>query len=78
MDEVHKYSTGIPRVINRIYDKSLMYAFQQQKRLVDDHMVQYIAETRCWHSQGASDSLLPGVSLPAAAPSLLRDTIGGR
>jgi type II secretory pathway predicted ATPase ExeA len=44
VDEVHKYSTGIPRVINRLCDKSLMYAFQQQKRLVDDHMVQYMAE----------------------------------
>jgi hypothetical protein len=32
------------RVINRLCDKSLMYAFQQQRRLVDDHMVQYIAE----------------------------------
>ena len=44
MNEVYKYSTGIPRMINRICDKSLMYAFQQQKRLVDDHMVKYISE----------------------------------
>lgn len=44
VDEIFRYSTGIPRVINRICDKSLMYAFQQQKRLIDDHMVKYIAE----------------------------------
>ena len=44
MDEVYKYSTGIPRMINRVCDKSLMYAFQQQKRLVDDHMVKFISE----------------------------------
>ena len=44
MDEVYKYSTGIPRMINRICDKSLMYAFQQQKRLVDDHMIKFISE----------------------------------
>ena len=44
VDEIQKYSTGIPRMINRICDKSLMYAFQQQKRLIDDHMVKYISE----------------------------------
>ena len=44
MDEIYKYSTGILRMVNRLCDKSLMYAFQQQKRLIDDHMVQYIAE----------------------------------
>ena len=44
MDEVYKYSTGIPRMINRICDKSLMYAFQQQKRLIDDHMIKFISE----------------------------------
>ena len=44
MNEVYKYSTGIPRMINRVCDKSLMYAFQQQKRLVDDHMVKFISE----------------------------------
>ena len=35
---------SILRMINRVCDKSLMYAFQQQKRLVDDHMVNYISE----------------------------------
>ena len=44
VDEIFRYSTGIPRVINRICDKSLMYAYQQQKRLIDDHTVKYIAE----------------------------------
>ena len=44
MDEIYKYSTGIPRMINRICDKSLMYGFQQQKRLIDDRMVKYIVE----------------------------------
>ena len=31
-------------MINRICEKSLLYAFQQQKRLIDDHMVLYVAE----------------------------------
>lgn len=44
IDEIHKSSTGIPRMINRICEKSLMYAFQQQKHLIDDYMVKYVVE----------------------------------
>ena len=44
LDEIYRNSTGIPRVINRICEKSLMYAFQHQKRLIDDHMVLYVVE----------------------------------
>ncbi len=44
MDEIHRVSTGIPRVINRICEKCLMYAYQQQKRLIDDYMVKYVVE----------------------------------
>ena len=44
VDEIYRSSTGIPRVINRICEKSLLYAFQQQKRLIDDHMVLYVIE----------------------------------
>ena len=44
LDEIYKASSGIPRMVNRICEKSLMYAFQQQKRLVDDHMAAYIID----------------------------------
>lgn len=44
VDEIHKISAGIPRMINRICEKSLMYAAQNQKRLIDDHTVHYISE----------------------------------
>ena len=44
LDEVFKVTTGIPRMINRICEKSLMYGFQQQKRIIDDYMVKYVAE----------------------------------
>jgi type II secretory pathway predicted ATPase ExeA len=44
VDEIYRSSTGIPRVINHICEKSLLYAFQQQKRLIDDHMVLYVIE----------------------------------
>ena len=44
MDEIYKQSAGTMRVINRICDRSLMYAFQQNKRLIDEHLVHYIVE----------------------------------
>ena len=44
LDEVHRVSTGIPRMVNRVCEKALMYAFQQQKRLIDGYMVKYVAE----------------------------------
>lgn len=44
LDEIHKESSGIPRRINRIAEKSLMYAYQQSKRLIDEHMVRYVVE----------------------------------
>jgi type II secretory pathway predicted ATPase ExeA len=43
-DEIHKESIGIPRSINRITEKSLMYASQQNRRLIDEHMVRYVAD----------------------------------
>jgi len=44
MDEICRSSVGTPRVINRICEKSLMYACQQRKKLVDDHAVRYVVE----------------------------------
>ncbi len=43
-DEVYKISAGIPRMINRVCEKALMYASQQQKRLLDEHMVRFVAD----------------------------------
>lgn len=43
-EEIYRNSTGIPRMINRVCEKTLMYAAQQQKRLVDDHMVRFVVE----------------------------------
>ena len=43
-DEIYKVSLGIPRMINRICDKSLMYAYQQQKKLIDEHVIRYVAD----------------------------------
>lgn len=43
-DEIYKISKGIPRIINRICENSLLYAYQQQKRLIDEHMVLFVAD----------------------------------
>ena len=43
-DEIYKVSAGVPRMINRICEKTLMYAYQQQKRLADGHMVRFVAD----------------------------------
>lgn len=43
-DAIYKVSSGIPRMINRICEKTLIYAYQQQKRLIDEHMVRYVAD----------------------------------
>ena len=42
-------SAGIPRMIIRICEKSLMYAFQLQRNLVDDYMVNFVLEHEIAH-----------------------------
>lgn len=44
IDEIYRISGGIPRMINRVYEKSLMYGYQQHQRLLDDHAVTYVAK----------------------------------
>lgn len=44
LDEIYKNSNGIPRVINRICEKALMYGFQQQHRVLDDHDISFVVE----------------------------------
>lgn len=43
VDETFKLSSGIPRMINRVCEKALMYAYQQQLRLIDDHVITYVS-----------------------------------
>lgn len=44
LDDIYRESPGIPRCINRICDASLMYASQQNKRLIDEHLVRFVIE----------------------------------
>lgn len=44
VDEIFRISSGIPRIINRICEKALMYAYQQQYRLIDDGVITFVSE----------------------------------
>jgi type II secretory pathway predicted ATPase ExeA len=55
IDAVFKFSSGLPRLINRACTGSLIYAAQQRKQLIDDHMVKTIVEYEL--SGGVADEL---------------------
>ena len=44
LDEIFRVSAGTMRVINRICEKSLMYGYQQQRRLIDDQDITFVSE----------------------------------
>ena len=54
LDEIYKSSTGSPRIINRICEKALMYAFQQQHQLVDDMEITFVIEHEMLDGGGES------------------------
>ena len=43
--EIYKYSAGSPRLINKACTHCLIYGQQQQKKIVDDHMVRFVIDT---------------------------------
>ena len=44
IDEVFKFSGGIPRIINKACVESLMYGAQNRKTILDDRMVKMVIE----------------------------------
>jgi len=44
IDEVFKFSSGIPRLINKACTESLMYGAQNRKTILDDRMVKLVVE----------------------------------
>ena len=44
VDEVFKFSGGIPRLINKACTESLMYGAQNRKTILDDRMVKLVVE----------------------------------
>ena len=53
-EEIYRVSGGIPRMINRICEKTLIYAYQQHKRLIDGSMVRYVADHEMMQTDIAS------------------------
>lgn len=45
ISEIYKYSGGSPRLINKACTHCLLYGQQEQKKIVDDHMVRLVIET---------------------------------
>jgi len=44
VDDVYKFSAGIPRLINRACSESLMYGAQNRKTIIDDRIVKLVIE----------------------------------
>jgi len=44
IDEVFRFSSGIPRLINKACTESLMYGAQNRKTILDDRMVKMVVE----------------------------------
>ena len=44
-DDIYKFSSGIPRLINKVCIASLLYGAQNRKNIVDDRMVKLIIES---------------------------------
>lgn len=44
LDEIYRLSAGTLRVVNRICEKSLMYAYQQHRRLIDNQDITFVSE----------------------------------
>lgn len=44
IQEIFRYSSGSPRLINKACIHCLMYGEQRQKKIIDDHIVRYVVE----------------------------------
>lgn len=42
IDEIHRYSSGAARAVNKVATHSLMYASQRAKKFIDDHMIRTV------------------------------------
>lgn len=44
VDEIHRFSSGSARLINKICTHSLIYGAQNKRRILDDHMVKHVIQ----------------------------------
>ena len=44
VDELFRISSGIPRLINRVCEKALIYGSQQELRIINDQDILFVSE----------------------------------
>jgi len=44
LEEIHRFSGGTPRLINKVCTHSLLYGAQNGRRIIDDHMVKHVIQ----------------------------------
>lgn len=44
IDEIHRFSGGAPRLVNKLCTHCLMYGAQNRQQIVDDHMVERVIQ----------------------------------
>lgn len=44
LEEIHRFSGGTPRLINKVCTHSLLYGSQNARRIIDDHMVKHVIQ----------------------------------
>lgn len=44
VDEIHRFSSGSARLINKACTHSLIYGAQNKRRIIDDHMVKHVIQ----------------------------------
>lgn len=44
IDEIYQFSTGAPRLVNKLSTHCLLYGAQNRQRIIDDHMVRRVIE----------------------------------
>lgn len=44
LDEIHRFSSGAARLINKVCTHSLLYGSQNGHRIIDDHMIKHVIQ----------------------------------
>lgn len=44
LDDIHQYSSGAARLINKVCTHSLLYGAQNERQIIDDHMIKHVIQ----------------------------------
>lgn len=44
IDEIHRFSGGTARLINKVCTHNLLYGAQNGQRIIDDHMIKHVIQ----------------------------------